>query len=890
MRISQKIGLSFAAIFALVFILGAIAILSLRQIYQGAYESLSQDMPAIREVAFLGIQWADTQQNLQIFLRSMDPKDWQRYRESDQETQKILKNLSSHTANEEGTPLQEMMTTDQELQSLAEQAKKYKGGWTEIYQEFLKTRDSLLVEITSVIQLEQSRLAQEQDLLLIQSQYIPVLDALNSLRGKSMDFSSALEQWMSTPETLQQEKSKALGQELQWIAIKLKNYVFTQEEQQTQEKMQQQIELFLGQSVNLSEQHLAILGILRRIGGLRDKTQTLFSEFIEQEKGEVARKTGLAAIFIEEIPSTRASAYLAIESSRALMNLETYLLTSQDEDRRRYEQSKSETQRHLTERMNFARARKQQQFLDSFTQTQTKLAEQSQQVLYLNQEQKNQIKKLQQLLEEFETQTNHLLSSDFESIGKLKEVATAQKEIAPKISLAMKVLQAVSDSIGNLNRYPMTGNLEAKGIYELKLLEIIQGLDQLKQITPELQKSKVATLEGIFNQLRNTADQLISLYENQQSRLKDKKELEAELRKNMTEVLHYEEEKNLLAREQLERKVTLINLVIVLIVLGVGILGGFVIIYARRAITQPIQELSEGAKVIGSGKLNYRLQIETGDELQDLAIEFNKMTQELQGLYTNLEQKVEERTHQLALANQALAESNRELDDFTYIVSHDLKEPLRGIDAFSRFLIQDVGEKLDAKNHEYLNSIADAAKRMSRLIADLLDLSRITRQQNPFEETNLSGVLEDVRKDLVYALTEKKVDLKIGDLPAILCDRVRIQQVFYNLISNAIKYNDKANPIIEVGSTPKGNRYEFYIRDNGMGIKKEYFDKVFNIFQRLPGSEKVEGTGAGLAIVKKIVEKHGGKIWLDSSPGSGTTFYVTLLMEPIRTQTMEPVP
>jgi len=224
-----------------------------------------------------------------------------------------------------------------------------------------------------------------------------------------------------------------------------------------------------------------------------------------------------------------------------------------------------------------------------------------------------------------------------------------------------------------------------------------------------------------------------------------------------------------------------------------------------------------------------------------------------------------------------LKEKNKELDNFTYMVSHDLKEPLRSINAFSVFLIQDYLEKLDEQGRHYLCRVKDNAVRMQQLIEDLLEFSRIERIKNPFEETQVRSIIEEAKFRLEYAIKQRDVQIIIHDnLPMAFCDRVRITQVFTNLISNAIKFTDFRQPVIEIGGSIKGDFCEFYVKDNGPGIEERYFKKIFEVFQRLQNKEGVEGTGIGLTIVQKIIGMHGGKVWLESCVGEGTIFYFTL--------------
>jgi PAS domain S-box-containing protein len=231
----------------------------------------------------------------------------------------------------------------------------------------------------------------------------------------------------------------------------------------------------------------------------------------------------------------------------------------------------------------------------------------------------------------------------------------------------------------------------------------------------------------------------------------------------------------------------------------------------------------------------------------------------------------------LAQYGQELARSNAELEDFTYVVSHDLKEPLRGLEAFSQFLLEDYGDKLDEQGRKYVGILRDSATRMSALIEDLLKLSRIGRTRGRHETVAVESLLEDVRRDMEFALEQKKVDLRIQPgLPTITYEPTLLKQVFENLISNAIKFNDKPQPVVEIACQQDDRAYTFSVRDNGMGIDGRYYDKIFQIFQRLGRREDYEGTGAGLTICKKIVEAHGGKIWVESRVGEGSTFSFTV--------------
>lgn len=238
---------------------------------------------------------------------------------------------------------------------------------------------------------------------------------------------------------------------------------------------------------------------------------------------------------------------------------------------------------------------------------------------------------------------------------------------------------------------------------------------------------------------------------------------------------------------------------------------------------------------------------------------------------------------QLRQYTKALENSNRELDDFTYIVSHDLKEPLRGLKSFSQFLLEDYEDKLDDEGKNKLNVISNLVSRLESLLESLLYYSRLGRTEMAISEVNLEELVRNVIDVLSISLKEKNTIVEIrGHLPVIKCNRIRIQEVFQNLIGNAIKYNDKPENRIEIGfmthHPAKPGEMVFYVRDNGIGIEERHLKTIFNIFKRLHAKDAYGGgTGSGLAIVKKIITQQGGEVWAESpGEGQGTTFYFTI--------------
>lgn len=227
-----------------------------------------------------------------------------------------------------------------------------------------------------------------------------------------------------------------------------------------------------------------------------------------------------------------------------------------------------------------------------------------------------------------------------------------------------------------------------------------------------------------------------------------------------------------------------------------------------------------------------------------------------------------------------LAAKNTELETFMYSVSHDLKTPIVTIEGFVGALREDFGDRISADGEKYINYISDATRKMELLINDLLELSRIGRLTVEKTEFTFAGVIEEVLKALQPRIRARGIQVNVAEnLPLVYGEKKRLVQVMENLLSNAIKYVGKENPSprIELGVQVQDGQKVFFVRDNGIGIEEIYFEKIFEVFQRLPPAKKIEeGTGIGLAIVKRIVEHHGGRIWLESGPDKGTTFFFTL--------------
>ena len=288
----------------------------------------------------------------------------------------------------------------------------------------------------------------------------------------------------------------------------------------------------------------------------------------------------------------------------------------------------------------------------------------------------------------------------------------------------------------------------------------------------------------------------------------------------------------------------------------------------------PMQQLTRAAKELGQGKFD--IDIDTSGmegELKTLAAAFRQMAEQIRDLVGGLERRVAERTAELERQARELVRSNTELEQFAYVASHDLQEPLRMVASYLQLLERRYRDRLDADARDFIGYAVDGAVRMKALIMDLLMYSRVGTKARPFEPTDFTQVLETVARNLKVAIAESGAVLTHDELPTVTADPGQSVQLLQNLIGNAIKFRRDVGPQIHVGAREKDGMWVFSVRDNGIGMEQEYFERIFMIFQRLHGPGEYDGTGIGLAISKKIVEQHGGSIWVQSEPGIGSTFF-----------------
>jgi signal transduction histidine kinase len=305
------------------------------------------------------------------------------------------------------------------------------------------------------------------------------------------------------------------------------------------------------------------------------------------------------------------------------------------------------------------------------------------------------------------------------------------------------------------------------------------------------------------------------------------------------------------------------GLVALLVVLAIGL---------RRVVLRPISDLAAGVRRVADGDFDSEVRCTGPREVVELGADVEAMRRQIVTELAAL-RAASERLDEQA---RDLERSNTELEQFAYVASHDLQEPLRKVASFSQLLERRYKGQLDERADQYIAFAVDGAKRMQVLINDLLAFSRVGRLVREHVEVDAADLVDQAIANLSLAVEESGAEITVDDLPRVSGDTSLLTAVFQNLVSNAIKFRGEAPPRIHVGVRDAGSAWEFSVADNGIGIEPEYADRIFVIFQRLHGKEVYPGTGIGLAMCRKIVEYSGGRIWLDTDVREGTTFRFTL--------------
>ena len=327
------------------------------------------------------------------------------------------------------------------------------------------------------------------------------------------------------------------------------------------------------------------------------------------------------------------------------------------------------------------------------------------------------------------------------------------------------------------------------------------------------------------------------------------------------------------------------RLVMSALVVMVGIVGGLLAL-VLVGVVRPLRKLQAGTEIVGAGQLDHRVGMAAQDEIGELSQAFDKMTRRLRSLTVSREELQAEvkRTMRaqslLQRRTRELERSNAELEQFAYVASHDLQEPLRSITGFAGFLTRRYQGRIGGDGERYLQRIVAAAARMEKLILDLLQYSRVGRDAAALAPVDVGAIVAQELANLERTTRESEASVTWCALPNVRADPALLAQLLRNLIGNALKFRAERPPEVEISCRRRAQEWEFAVSDNGIGIPPEHAGRIFDIFKRLHTRAEYSGTGIGLAVCKKAAESMGGRIWVESRPGAGATFFFTVPATP----------
>ncbi|HEX3825455.1 MAG TPA: ATP-binding protein [Mycobacteriales bacterium] len=348
------------------------------------------------------------------------------------------------------------------------------------------------------------------------------------------------------------------------------------------------------------------------------------------------------------------------------------------------------------------------------------------------------------------------------------------------------------------------------------------------------------------------------------------------------------------ASSALKLRTTLLFAAVLLVAASLAVAGGGVWWGLRRWVLDPLTSLGAETRLVRSRELEHEVSIEGPAELKQLAGDVEEMRRDIVDQLAAVERarlEIEASRRLLVAQAQDLARSNRDLEQFAYVASHDLQEPLRKVASFCQMLERRYSGQLDERADQYIAFAVDGAKRMQELINDLLAFSRVGRVSETFRQIDLTLCLDTAVDNLAVTVRETHAEIRSAGLPTIDGDPVLLTQLFQNLIANSIKFRGEASPVVRIEAERGDEVWKFSCTDNGIGVEPQYAERIFVIFQRLHGKDAYPGTGIGLALCKRIVERHGGQIWLDTAVLSGCTVRWTLpVLAPTGEDSVSPPP
>ncbi len=898
MRISRKIGISLFITFLLVILLGGLSIHSLRHRYRGLNEVFAKDLPASRSTYQIAISMENVLSELNNFLITGNENFKVSFERSYKTMRSDLSGLERFIFKEEERALFEKVV------DLAEDTNKTAGdifkNKKEINTLFEQARTKGVEyrrKLDGLFDFEEQNMREEKDLLLIQTQYIP---ASQLLMKASSRFSNLLEGLARYVISGEEDVSIFFMEDLLVLDKSIRDYKnyygysLSDKERSLASRLTDlstEIELIINSIVDLKKETGA------KIESLLVKEKD-FMEAIDKiiafKKSGISSKLGVGATLTEDIPAIHNISKIEKDIAESWRISGRYILTGDESYKNLYYRLRQSIDKELKDHGRHARLRGTERFLDEIVEADKGILEvidSNMQVFDIREE---GLSSLLSIKTELEKEIDELVQHNDSVIKKAQAPQAVLKKNVPARWIMMRLKDELSGASRLVVNYLNEQETRYKDAHSESYFNMKKYLNQyrnlsgiekdaafIKEIESGLDRFNTAVLDVIDNHDRIVEERGWTLVK-----------MEEGLKKSMDDAIKLEISQIDKNKEDIKKRIAVINALIFIIIGGVAIIAIFIIFYTANSITNPIQKLYDGAGIIGGGNLDYRLDIKTGDEIEDLAEGFNRMAGELKGLYTNLENKVKDRTAQLAEANESLALKKDELEktneqlkevdrmksDFVANVVHDLRTPLTLIKGNVDNIEKGFAGKVQPKQKEILGDVFRIVNRLARLVNDLLDLSKIESRKMQLSKENLDIVqlAEEAVKDFEKLASKKDIGIK-KEFPKaeviVNADRDKLTQVFINLVGNAMKFTDKGNVSIRIIELQDEVQVE--IQDTGPGMDRNKIGKIFDKFVRIV-SEKKEGTGLGLPIAKDIISLHKGRIRVESTPGKGTTFIFNL--------------
>ena len=898
MRISRKIGISFFITFLLVILLGALSIYSLRHIYRGLGQVFSKDLPASRYTYQIAISMEKVLSELNNFLITGNENFRISYEDSYNLMQEDVSGLGRFVSGEEERGLfEETESLIEDINGIATGIFEKKKNINDLFKDIGAAEVKYIERLDGLFEFEENKMKAEKDFLLIQAQYIPASQLIMEARSGFSDLLDEVARYISGGE---REAPLFIANDLLAVEKSVRDYKNYYGYSLSDKERTLATEL-----IDLSGEIKSLVDsiIERKEGMTRDIESLLAKEknFIEHmdsmismRKSGISSKLGVGAALTEDIPAIHNISRLEKDIAHSWRMSGKYILTNDETCKDFYFQLRQSIDKGLKDYGRHAQLRGTEKFLDDIVESDNSILEAVNSSMEVFEEKEASFSELLSIKAGIDKKIDALLEQKNSRIKEAKDRQEVLEKLVPARWVLIHLKAELSGASRLVVNYLAEQEPRYKDMYSETYFNMKKHLSRYRNLSKQDVDSRfIEEVEPALDQFNTN---VLNVMENHDKIIKERgwtivkleEDLEGRLDKAV-EVEISQIEKN---KKDLMGRIAVINTLIFLIMGVVAFIAVFVIIYTTRSITSPIQKLYDGAAVIGRGNLDHRLDIKTGDEIQDLAEGFNTMAGELKGLYTNLENKVKERTAQLAEANKTLASRKDELEktneqlkdldrmksDFVSNVVHELRTPLTIIKGNIDTIEKGYAGKVQPKQKEVLGDVFRVTNRLARLVNDLLDLSKIEsgKMELKKEDLDIVEMAAEVVRDFEKVASQRNIGIK-GDLPKtriiINADKDKLTQVFVNLIGNAVKFTNKGN--VEVKIIELQDEVQIEIKDTGPGMTKEECEKIFDKFVRVV-AEKKEGTGLGLPIAKDIIGLHKGRIRVESEPGKGSTFIFNL--------------